>query len=121
MALPGSDDELLLLHNPRCSKSRAALALLEGRGLPVTVRRYLEEPLSRAELADLRQRLGRAPSEWIRRGESAFVEAGLDEGASESDLLELMARSPSVIERPILIRGERAAVGRPPEKLLELL
>ena len=121
MALPGSDDELLLLHNPRCSKSRAALSLLEERGVELAVRCYLDEPLSREELADLRQRLGRPPAEWLRKREPAFAESGLAESASEEALLDLMVRAPSVIERPILVRGKRAAVGRPPEKLLELL
>lgn len=111
----------MLLHNPRCSKSRAARALLEERGFAVQERRYLDEPLSRAELDDLRRRLGRPASEWIRSGEPAYREAGLSTASSDAELLDAMAASPILIERPILVRGSRALVGRPPERLLELL
>jgi arsenate reductase len=121
MALPQSDSELVLLHNPRCSKSRAARALLEERGVDFGLRLYLEEPLSRAELADLRARLGRPVREWTRRGEAAFRESGLGGDAGDDELLDLMAEHPVVMERPILVRGRRAAVGRPTESLLPLL
>ncbi len=121
MTLPRSDAELLLLHNPRCSKSRAARALLEERGVAFVERRYLEDPLSARELAELRRRLGRPPGAWMRRGEAAFVEAGLAQGSDEAALLEALARHPILLERPILVRGQRAVVGRPPERVLELL
>ncbi len=121
MGLPESDREMVLLHNPRCSKSRAALALLEERNASFTLRRYLEEPLTRAELEQLAQRLGRPPGEWIRQGESAFAEAGLSDRATDAELLAAMAAAPILIERPILVRGKRASVGRPPEAILPLL
>lgn len=120
MALP-EDDTLLLLHNPRCSKSRAARSLLEERGVPFEERRYLDDPLSRAELDALRERLGRPPAEWVRRGEAAYAEHGLAADADDDALLDAMAASPLLVERPILVRGPRAVVGRPPEKVLELL
>jgi len=123
MALPASDDELLLLHNPRCSKSRAARALLEERGARFTERRYLEEPLDRAELDALRSRLG-PPSDWVRTGDDAWREAGLGARAGdvpEAALLGAIAARPALLQRPILVRGKRAVVGRPPEKVLELL
>lgn len=113
--------EIVLLHNPRCSKSRQALALLQARGVAVRERRYLEEPLTREELALLRRRLGRPPGEWVRRGEAAFAEAGLSAGSSEAEILDAMARHPILIERPIALRGERAVLGRPPEAVLHLL
>lgn len=119
MALPGSEDEILLLHNPRCSKSRAARALLEDRGIAFTERRYLDEPLSRDELVELARRLGRPVREWIRAREAG--EAGLAGETDEAMLLAAMAREPVLMERPILVRGGRAVVGRPPEKVLELL
>jgi arsenate reductase len=119
--MTGSEDRLLLLHNPRCSKSRAARALLEERGIDFEERRYLEDPLSREELARLRTRLGRAPSEWVRSGEGAYREAGLSASSGEDALLDAMAAHPILIERPIAVRGERAVVGRPPENVLELL
>jgi arsenate reductase len=115
------DDTLLLLHNPRCSKSRAARALLEARGVAFAERRYLEDPLSREELGDLRQRLARPAQEWLRRGEEAARDAGLEAGASEDAVLDAMAAHPILIERPIAVRGGRAVVGRPPENVLELL
>lgn len=120
MALP-DDDTLLLLHNPRCSKSRAARELLEERGVAFVERRYLEDPLSRDELDDLRQRLGRAATEWVRKGESAWADAGLGADASEEAVLDAMAAAPILVERPIVVRGPRAVVGRPPEDVLDLL
>ncbi len=120
--LTRSDDELLLLHNPRCSKSRAARALLEERGVPVRERRYLEEPLSLDELRALAARLGRPAREWARRGEPAWRDAGLgDEAATEEEILAAMAAHPVLIERPILVCGTRAVIGRPPERVLDLL
>ncbi|MCZ6784016.1 MAG: arsenate reductase (glutaredoxin) [Proteobacteria bacterium] len=127
MSLPASDGELLLLHNPRCSKSRAALALLEERKASFAVRMYLEDPLSRDELDELRRRLDRPAREWCRKGEDAFREAGLggDAGnagnAGDGELLDLMVQHPIVIERPILVGRDRAVVGRPPEDVLDLL
>jgi arsenate reductase len=119
MPLP-EDDTLVLLHNPRCSKSRAARALLEERGVPFVERRYLEDVLSRSELGDLRGRLERPPAEWVRKGESAWAEAGLAAGASDEAILDAMESHPILIERPIAVRGRRAVVGRPPENVLEL-
>ena len=120
MRLPDGD-ALVLLHNPRCSKSRAAHALLIERGAAFGERRYLEDPLSRAELDELRKRLGRPASDWLRRGEDAYAEAGLAADSSEAAILDAMAAHPILIERPILVRGARAVVGRPPEAILELL
>jgi arsenate reductase len=121
IALPASDAEFVLLHNPRCSKSRAARALLEERGIAVRERSYLEDPLTLAELRDLAARLGEAPSRWLRRGEAAFHEARLSPDADDAAILVAMADHPILIERPILVRGARAVVGRPPERVLELL
>lgn len=120
MPLP-EDDTLVLLYNPRCSKTRTAHALLMERGVAFVERRYLEDPLSRAELTSLRERLGRPAAEWVRRGEAAFAAAGLDAGSSEARILDAIAAHPILLERPILVRGARAVVGRPPENVLELL
>jgi arsenate reductase len=121
MSLPGSDDQILLLHNPRCSKSRALRTLLEERGVAFEERRYLEDPLDREELEELHTRLGRPVIEWTRSGEPAFGEAGLEAQASDETLLDAIAAHPILLERPVLVRGRRAALGRPPEKALELL
>jgi arsenate reductase len=120
MAWP-EGDALVLLHNPHCSKSRAAHALLSERGVDFVERRYLDDPLSRAELASLRERLARPAAEWVRRGEAAFAEAGLGAGSGDAQILDAMAAHPILLERPILVRGARAVVGRPPERVLELL
>ena len=121
MALPQGDDAILLLHNPRCSKSRAALALLEQRGVAFEERRYLDDPLTADELRDLQERLGRPPREWLRTGEDAWKQAGLGSDAADAAVREAIAAQPILLERPILVRGSRAAVGRPPEQILELL
>lgn len=121
MSMPESDDQLLLLHNPRCSKSRATLALLEEKGVSFEVREYLQDPLSRDELKALSERLDRPVSGFVRRGETAFAEAGCDADSSDDEILDAVASAPILLERPILIRGSRAAIGRPPEDVLELL
>ena len=120
MALPGGES-LLLLHNQRCSKSRAAESLLEERGARFELRLYLEEPLSLAELFDLRRRLDRPAREWARRGEPAHSAAGLGPDSDDAAVLAAIAAHPELLERPILVCGDRAVVGRPPEKVLELL
>jgi arsenate reductase len=110
-----------LLHNPRCSKSRAAKALLDERKVAYSERRYLDEPLSREELAELRKRLDRPAREWVRAGEAEFAQSRLTPGSDDAAILAAMARHPILIERPIFILGKRAAVGRPVERIAELL
>jgi arsenate reductase len=110
-----------LLHNPKCTKSRAAKALLDERKVAYEERRYLERPLSAAELAELRRRLDRPAREWLRAGEDAFKAAGLSKNASDEEILAAMAEHPILIERPILILGSGAVVGRPTENIEALL
>ena len=110
-----------LLHNPKCTKSRAAKALLDEREIAYEERRYLEQPLSAAELAELRRRLDRPAREWVRTGEDAFKAAGLSRDASDEKILAAMAKNPILIERPILILKTTAAVGRPTENIEALL
>lgn len=114
-------DTIVIYHNPRCSKSRAALALLQEHNVPLQVVEYLKHPLSRDALQVLRTQLGCSPHEWIRKGEAAYKEAGLGPDSTETELLDAMARHPVLIERPIAVRGGRAVVGRPPERVLDLL
>ena len=114
--------DLTLYHNPRCSKSRGALELLEARGLAPNIIRYLENPPSAAELRELLAKLGFAPRELLRTGEDEYKELNLaDADLSDEQLIAAMVTHPKLIERPILIAGDRAVIGRPPEKVLELL
>ncbi len=110
-----------LLHNPRCSKSRQTLALLEATGVELTVRRYLDEPLSRSELSTLQAQLAVPVVEWTRTQEAIFGDAGLSRGASDESLLDAMAQHPVLMERPVVILGDRAVVARPPERVHDLL
>ena len=121
MSLPTQPDELLLLHNPRCSKSRQVKTLLQERGVDFVERRYLEDALDSEELTDLGGRLGQPISEWVRSRESAFAENGLSEQSDEAVLIAAVAANPILMERPILICGQEARVGRPPENALTLL
>ena len=114
--------ELMLYHNPRCSKSRAALQLLEARGLQPTLLRYLDTPPSAAELQDLLSKLQLSARQLLRIGEDDYRTLNLaDATLTEEQLIEAMATHPKLIERPILVVGARAMIGRPPEKILELL
>jgi arsenate reductase len=114
--------DLTLYHNPRCSKSRGALELLEARGLTPQVVRYLETPPSAAELRELLSKLGIGARALLRSGEDEYKELGLaDASLSDEQLIAAMAAHPKLIERPILVAGKRAVTGRPPEKVLELL
>jgi len=111
---------VLLLHHPGCSKSRAAKAYLEERGISFQVREYLEEPLGIDELRILKARLRRPVAEWLRWGEDAAK--GLDHDAAEMALLQAIADEPTLLQRPILIIGDHAAVGRPgPEAFEDIL
>ncbi|GLU40698.1 arsenate reductase [Pseudomonas sp. NBRC 100443] len=114
--------QLTLFHNPRCSKSRGALELLEARGLAPTIVRYLETPPSAAELQALLGKLGISARQLLRTGEEEYKTLGLDDPQlSDAQLIEAMAAHPKLIERPILVAGDKAVIGRPPEKVLEIL
>lgn len=108
-------------HNPRCSKSRATLALLTDRGIEPVVRRYLDDPPTRAELVEVLAALGTDdPRTITRTGDALFGELGL-RGADADTLLDALVANPSLVERPIVLTGGRAALGRPPEQVLTLL
>ena len=113
---------IVVYHNPRCSKSRRVLELLERRGVEPRVIEYLKTPPSAQELDALLEKLGMEPRALLRTSEAAYAEAGLaDESLTRAQLLAAMALHPIVIERPIVVNGARAVVGRPPELALELL
>jgi len=114
--------DLTLYHNPRCSKSRAALQLLEERGLQPTVVHYLDTPPSAAQLREVLNKLGIPARQLLRSGEDEYRELNLaDSTLDDHALIEAMVAHPRLIERPILIAGDRAVIGRPPENILELL
>lgn len=108
-------------HYPRCSKSRKTLELLQERGLALTVRKYREDPPTPAQLTRVLAQLGMEPRELMRRGEDAYTLLNLDDDTlNREDLIEAMCEHPSLIERPVVIAGEKAALGRPPEAVLAL-
>jgi arsenate reductase len=109
-------------HNPRCSKSRQALALLEERGAEPAVRRYLDDPPTAAELDAALTALGKEPWEVARMGETVAAELGLRDLPHDRERwIEIMVANPILIERPIAIAGGHARLGRPPEDVLELI
>lgn len=114
--------QISIFHNPRCSKSRSALELLEARGIQPEIIRYLETPPSAAELKALLGKLGIGARQLLRTGEDEYKELDLANPAlSDDQLIDAMARHPKLIERPIVIVGDKAVVGRPPENVLEIL
>jgi arsenate reductase len=111
-----------IFHNPRCSKSRATLALLQERGLEPEITLYLESPPDADELQSILQMLGLTARELMRKGEAEFREQGLaDESLTESELIAALVASPRLIERPIVLANGRAAIGRPPDAVLSIL
>lgn len=113
---------LEIWHNPRCSKSRQTLALLEERGLSPDIIKYLDTPPSAERLAEILARLGRSPRELMRTNEADYKAQGLaDKALSDQDLIAAMVATPKLIERPVVITADKAAVGRPPESVLEIL
>lgn len=113
--------EFTIYHNPRCSKSRNTLALLEEKGISPAVMLYLESPLGVAEIEGLLTKLGMGAGQLVRRGEEAYKQCGLDKDSTDADIVAAMAEYPKLIERPIVVSGERAILGRPPENVLELI
>jgi arsenate reductase len=113
---------ITIWHNPRCSKSRQTLQLIRERGIEPTIVEYLGSPPSAAELAGALKALGMEPRELMRQKEAPYEELSLDdEGLTREKLIDAMVENPVLIERPVVFRGTRAVVGRPPENALALL
>jgi arsenate reductase len=110
-----------IFHNPRCSKSRATLALLQENGVEPEIVLYLEQPLSASKLQDLLSKLDMTAGQLVRRGEDDYKAAGLSAQAGDEAILAAMVAHPKLIERPIVVTGDRAVLGRPPENVLALL
>jgi arsenate reductase len=113
-------DKVTLYHNPRCSKSRQTRALLEEKDLSLTIVEYLKTPLSLVELTSLLKKLKLKPSELIRKTEVLFKTLGLKD-KDDDTLLEAMCSHPILIERPIVVSGNKAVLGRPPENIHDLV
>lgn len=113
---------LTIYHNPRCSKSRQTLALIEQNSITPTVVEYLKTPLTESEITELKEKLGFASIlEMMRTKEAEFKEHGLSKNSDEASLLEAIVASPKLIERPIVTKGHKAIIGRPPENVLDLI
>lgn len=111
-----------ILHNPRCSKSRATLALLQDRGIDPEIVLYLDTPPSIAELKDILKKLHMKPRDLMRRGEEEYTSLVLsDPDLSDEELLNAMVSHPRLIERPIVLANNKAAIGRPPQAVLDVL
>jgi len=114
--------DITIYHNPRCSKSRQTLALIEEKGITPTIKLYLEDVPTKAEIQSLLSKLGIDARALLRKGEDAYKERGLkDTSISEDALITAMTEAPKLIERPIVVKGDQAVLGRPPENVLELI
>ena len=111
-----------IYHNPRCSKSRATLQLLQDQGVKPNIVEYLKTPPSAQQLDDILKKLGMEPRDLMRKGESEYQQADLDnQNHDRSALIQAMVENPKIIERPIVLANGKAAVGRPPENVLTIL
>ena len=110
-----------IYHNPKCSKSRQTLALLEERDLDLRIVPYLDSPPSKSELADIVKMLGVEAADIVRTGEDEYKESGLTAESPEDDVLDAILITPKLMQRPIVTCGDQARVGRPPESALDIL
>ncbi len=114
-------NKVTIYHNPRCSKSRQTLTLLQERGVAPNVIEYLQTPPSRDELAEILTLLELTPRELMRKKEAPYIEHNLGEATmSDADLIDAMVNNPILIERPIVLANGKAVIGRPPENVLAL-
>lgn len=110
-----------IYHNPRCTKSRQTLAILKDKGIKPEVVKYLEDTPSTDELRQIIELLGIKPEDLVRKNETVYKEKFKNKELSEDGWIEAMVQNPKLIQRPIVIKGNKAIIGRPPEKVLELL
>lgn len=114
-------DLLIIYHNPRCTKSRETLALMEKKKAKPEVVEYLKTPPTATELKSLLKKLGLPVQDIIRKKEPLFIEKFKDKKLSDEKWIAVLTKNPILIERPIVVKGNKAVIGRPPEKVLELL
>lgn len=113
--------DLSIFHNPRCGKSRNTLAIINDKNIEIEVIEYLKTPPSEAELKTVIKKLGIKPEALVRKGEAIYKESYKGKQLSDADWIKAMVEHPILIERPIVIKGDKAIIGRPPENVLELL
>lgn len=115
-------ETVTIYHNPRCSKSRQTLALLQEHGVEPAIVEYLKDAPTEADIRALLKKLGLGPRDILRKGEAVYKDLGLADAALPDDaLIAAMAANPILIERPIVVKGAKAALGRPPESVLSIL
>ena len=110
-----------IYHNPRCSKSRQGLAILENSQQDFEIVKYLDDPLTIVELTKLVQLLGISPIQLVRKGEAVWKENFKNKPLTDTQIIEAMSQYPKLIERPIVIKGDKAVIGRPPSLIKDLL
>ena len=116
-----SSSQTTIYFNPKCSKCRMTLELLNDKGTEPEVIEYLQTVPSKSELKNILTLLGLSADQLLRKHESAYQEAGLNDSSSEKEILDAMMNFPILIERPIVVHNGKAAIGRPPENVLEIL
>ena len=116
-----SSDELTIYHNPSCTKSRETLALIQANGIQPQVIEYLKTPPTEAELSSIVQKLGISPEELVRKTEPAYKEKYAGKVMGDSEWIAALAADPILLQRPIVVRGNQAVIGRPPENARKLL
>ena len=114
--------DFIIYHNPRCSKSRQTLEILNQQDVDTEIVLYLENPLSAEEIASILKKLGLSSRDIIRKGEEEYKLLNIkDQSLTENELISFMSENPKLIERPIVVKGDKAIIGRPPENVLSLL
>lgn len=114
--------EITIYHNPRWGKSRSSVGILDEQGIKYKIVKYLESPPSIDELKEIARKLGLKPKDFIRKGEKDYIALNLSSKLNNDNaLFEAMSKFPKIIERPIVVNGEKAIIGRPPERITEIL
>ncbi len=114
-------EKITIYHNTRCSKSREACSILQDENIPFETIEYLKNPPTQSEIKDLLKKLGMKAEDIVRKGEPLYKEKFKDKKYSETEWIKILSENPILIERPIIVKGNKAIIGRPPEKVLELL
>ena len=114
--------KVTIYYNPRCRKSREALQIIKEKGIEPEIRYYLEEPPSQSELAEILRKMGKRPRDIFRKSEPLYKDLGLkNKDLTDEILLDYLHKYPILIERPIVVRGQRAVLGRPPEDIKKII